>query len=140
MNLHTATAPGSLKRTLGYRPALDGVRAIAIACVVVHHTIGFPATGFIGVDLFFVLSGFLITTLLLEEHARFGTVSLRNFYRRRRCGSCPPSWRCSESSSSSRPWLLCSTAAISVEPYLESLPESGTSRTSRLRPVPRVRG
>jgi peptidoglycan/LPS O-acetylase OafA/YrhL len=68
---------------LGYRPALDGVRAIAITLVVVHHTIGFPVTGFFGVDMFFVLSGFLITTLLLEEHARRGGVSLRGFYRRR---------------------------------------------------------
>ena len=69
--------------TLGYRPALDGVRAIAIAIVVVHHTIGFPVNGFFGVDLFFVLSGFLITTLLFEEHARRGQVSLGGFYRRR---------------------------------------------------------
>jgi peptidoglycan/LPS O-acetylase OafA/YrhL len=77
--VHNAPSSG----TLGYRPALDGVRALAIACVVLSHTIGFPVTGYIGVDVFFVLSGFLITTLLLEEHARRGTVSLGDFYRRR---------------------------------------------------------
>jgi len=68
---------------LGYRPELDGIRAIAIAIVVLYHTVGLPATGFVGVDLFFVLSGFLITTLLLEEHARHRSISLRDFYRRR---------------------------------------------------------
>jgi peptidoglycan/LPS O-acetylase OafA/YrhL len=77
--VHNAPSSG----TLGYRPALDGVRALAIACVVLSPTIGFPVTGYIGVDVFFVLSGFLITTLLLEEHARRGTVSLGDFYRRR---------------------------------------------------------
>ena len=50
---------------------------------MVHHTIGFPVTGLLGVELFFVLSGFLITTLLVEEHVRNGRVSIRNFYRRR---------------------------------------------------------
>jgi len=64
---------------LGYRPALDGLRAIAITLVVLHHTSAFLAPahagsffpgGFLGVDLFFVLSGFLITTLLLERRER----------------------------------------------------------------------
>jgi peptidoglycan/LPS O-acetylase OafA/YrhL len=67
---------------LGYRPALDGIRAVAIACVLLAHTIGF-SEGFVGVYLFFALSGFLITTLLLEEHAREGRVSFPDFYRRR---------------------------------------------------------
>jgi peptidoglycan/LPS O-acetylase OafA/YrhL len=52
-------------RRLGYTPALDGVRGIAIAIVVGSHAFGVPTSG-LGVDLFFVLSGFLITTLLLE--------------------------------------------------------------------------
>jgi peptidoglycan/LPS O-acetylase OafA/YrhL len=68
---------------LGYRPALDGVRALAITFVVLRHAIGFPAAGALGVDIFFVLSGFLITSLLLDERLRYGAVSLRNFYRRR---------------------------------------------------------
>jgi peptidoglycan/LPS O-acetylase OafA/YrhL len=79
----TAMQPHGPKARLGHRPSLDGVRGVAIACVVLNHTVGYPAMGFTGVDLFFVLSGFLITTLLLEEYAQNGQVSLGNFYRRR---------------------------------------------------------
>jgi peptidoglycan/LPS O-acetylase OafA/YrhL len=68
---------------LGHVPALDGIRGLAIALVVSMHAFGFPAGGFIGVDLFFVLSGFLITTLLLEEVEATGRISLRDFYERR---------------------------------------------------------
>lgn len=74
---------------LGRRPELDGLRGVAILSVLVYHTINnrlhFPvfSGGYLGVDLFFVLSGFLITTILLEEWGRSGTVSLRMFYLRR---------------------------------------------------------
>ena len=73
-------------RTFG---SLDGLRAIAILAVVWHHTAvvipGWRITsrGFLGVDLFFIISGFLIVTLLLRERRRTGTLSLRNFYIRR---------------------------------------------------------
>ena len=65
---------------LGYVPALDGLRAVAISLVVSSHAFGWPAGGWLGVDLFFVLSGFLITTLLLERRGRY---SIGDFYRRR---------------------------------------------------------
>lgn len=68
---------------LGHVPALDGLRGIAIALVVGYHAFGFPLGGWLGVDLFFVLSGFLITTLLLEERAATGKIRLRGFYARR---------------------------------------------------------
>jgi len=68
---------------LGYVPALDGLRALAIAAVVGLHYWNVPECGGLGVDLFFCLSGFLITTLLLEEHAESGAISLKNFYGRR---------------------------------------------------------
>ncbi|HEX4518281.1 MAG TPA: acyltransferase [Gaiellaceae bacterium] len=65
------------------RPALDGLRAVAITLVVCVHAFGRPSGGYLGVDLFFVLSGFLITRILLEEHDRLGRISLRSFYARR---------------------------------------------------------
>ena len=68
-------------RRLGYVPALDGLRGIAIAAVIGEHFFALRG-GFYGVDLFFVLSGFLITTLLLEENDR-GRIHLRGFYERR---------------------------------------------------------
>jgi peptidoglycan/LPS O-acetylase OafA/YrhL len=64
--------------------ALDGVRGLAVAGVVAYHLGLSPVSGgFLGVDLFFVLSGFLITSLLLEEHNETGRINLGDFYRRR---------------------------------------------------------
>ena len=73
---------------LGYRPALDGVRGMAILAVLAfhtHHLFGWSLLrgGNIGVDVFFVLSGFLITTLLLEEWEGTRIISLKSFYWRR---------------------------------------------------------
>lgn len=74
---------------LGYRPELDGMRAIAILAVLFFHAPipgwngRFLPGGWVGVDIFFVLSGFLITTLLLDEHRRTTSLSLKRFYMRR---------------------------------------------------------
>jgi len=68
--------------TLGYRPALDGLRAVSILAVLLYHT-GLISGGFLGVDVFFALSGFLITSLLLEEYSATARVSFRAFYVRR---------------------------------------------------------
>jgi peptidoglycan/LPS O-acetylase OafA/YrhL len=78
-----ATGAGAPKEG-GYVPALDGVRAVAVLLVLLFHlrVPGFRA-GFVGVDVFFVLSGFLITSLLLEEIRRTGRVSLPEFWARR---------------------------------------------------------
>ena len=64
-----------------HMPALDGFRAVAALSVVLAH--GYDVTVFDGVTGFFVLSGFLITTLLLREQQAMGTISLRAFYARR---------------------------------------------------------
>lgn len=69
---------------LGYRPALDGMRAVAILSVMAFHAqMPFSKIGTLGVDIFFVLSGFLITTLLLQEWQQTGAIALRYFYLRR---------------------------------------------------------
>ena len=90
---HAVSQPPAAPRDgrLGYRPALDGLRAVAITLVVLHHTAAFLVPswqtsffpgGFLGVDLFLVLSGFLITTLLLERHDRERR-PIATFYMRR---------------------------------------------------------
>jgi peptidoglycan/LPS O-acetylase OafA/YrhL len=77
-------APSPPDRRLGHVRALDGIRGLAVALVVVYHFAPdvLPA-GFIGVDVFFVLSGFLITSLALGEHDATTTVSAGAFYVRR---------------------------------------------------------
>src|SRR5262249_41448917 len=71
------------KRSIPYNAALDGVRAIAIIAVLVYHVS--PAAlrgGFVGVDVFYVLSGFLVTSILIEDF-RGGRFSIKEFYLRR---------------------------------------------------------
>ncbi|MET0673663.1 MAG: acyltransferase family protein [Microbacterium pygmaeum] len=65
------------------RRDIQGLRAIAVLAVVSAHVVGWPRGGFVGVDVFFVVSGFLITDLLLRELALHGRISLRRFYARR---------------------------------------------------------
>jgi peptidoglycan/LPS O-acetylase OafA/YrhL len=66
-----------------YRPHIDGLRAVAVLAVVLYHAHAGVAGGFVGVDVFFVISGFLITGLLFEESQRTGDISLAGFYERR---------------------------------------------------------
>ncbi len=69
---------------VGRLAGLDGLRAIAVLAVVVYHAdLGWLPGGFLGVDVFFVISGFLITTLLLAERERLGRIELRAFWLRR---------------------------------------------------------
>jgi peptidoglycan/LPS O-acetylase OafA/YrhL len=71
-------------RSLAYRPALDGVRALAVAAVLVYHGLpGAAPGGFVGVDVFFVLSGYLITSLLVNEATRTHAIKLGRFWLRR---------------------------------------------------------
>jgi peptidoglycan/LPS O-acetylase OafA/YrhL len=81
----TATdSPGMLQSGLARKhlPTLDGLRAVAVLLVILLH-VGLPSPGGLGVLMFFVLSGFLITWLLLRENASTGAISLSNFYFRR---------------------------------------------------------
>ncbi len=66
-----------------FRPDIQGLRAVAVGLVVADHVTGWPAGGFIGVDVFFVISGFLITSLLVRERSGTGRISFRAFYARR---------------------------------------------------------
>src|SRR5271156_5426051 len=67
-----------------FRPDIEGMRAVAVGLVVLYHGFHAPFTGgFVGVDVFFVVSGFLITGLLLHEKARTERISISRFYARR---------------------------------------------------------
>jgi peptidoglycan/LPS O-acetylase OafA/YrhL len=75
--------PGNHFR-LTYLPGLDGLRALAVLAVMFYHAgVGFMVGGFLGVDVFFVISGFLITSLLLSERGQAGHTNLKAFWWRR---------------------------------------------------------
>ena len=68
----------------GYRPALTGIRALAVYIVILFHSdIPMFSSGYIGVDLFFVLSGFLVCNVLVDEYEKNGKLTLPKFYARR---------------------------------------------------------
>ncbi len=69
---------------LPYLPGLDGLRAIAVLAVMVYHAnSNWLAGGYLGVEVFFVISGYLITLLLIAEHERTGNIDLKTFWIRR---------------------------------------------------------
>src|SRR6056300_687946 len=74
---------------IAYRPEIDGLRAIAVVSVILYHAqitiLGYQPFkgGFIGVDIFFVISGYLITSIILKELITNGTFSLKHFYESR---------------------------------------------------------
>ncbi len=96
------------RRTLDYQPSLDGLRGIAVAGVVAFH-LGHLQGGFLGVDLFFTLSGYLITRLLLLEHESTNRISRAAFWTRR-------AWRL-------LPALYLLLAAVAVYAALFARPE-----------------
>ncbi|MDQ6658060.1 MAG: acyltransferase, partial [Actinomycetota bacterium] len=82
MAVGVVASPGrSLPR--GLRKDIQGLRAVAVLLVVANHLVSSPSGGFVGVDIFFVISGFLITDLMLRERDRTGRISYSGFYRRR---------------------------------------------------------
>jgi peptidoglycan/LPS O-acetylase OafA/YrhL len=99
---------------IAYLPALDGLRAVAVTLVVAYHLdVEWARGGFLGVDLFFVISGFLITTLLLREHDSTGRLDLGSFWTRRFRRLVPP--------------LVVMTAATVAASRVYSLPEQWSS-------------
>jgi peptidoglycan/LPS O-acetylase OafA/YrhL len=74
---HHPTPSGTLRRDI------QGLRAVAVLAVIANHLFGYPTGGFVGVDVFFVISGFIITSMLLRQHEQKGKISFVDFYRRR---------------------------------------------------------
>jgi peptidoglycan/LPS O-acetylase OafA/YrhL len=87
MNMSTSTDTSrdpSVRSGIGYHGGLDGIRALAIVAVLLYHGgVVWAAGGFLGVEAFFVLSGFLITSLLIAEWRRHATIALGAFWARR---------------------------------------------------------
>ena len=78
------------KKKINYRPEIDGLRAIAVLAVIVYHAPKITFQGFslfeggyLGVDIFFVISGYLITSIITREIKKSGNFSFTNFYERR---------------------------------------------------------
>src|SRR5687768_902506 len=83
-SLLTRRAPAGQISRVPHLPGLDGLRAIAVVAVMVYHAnSSWLHGGFLGVEVFFVISGYLITLLLIAEHERTGRVSLSQFWLRR---------------------------------------------------------
>ena len=81
---HAAGGGPGAERSGRFRPDVAGLRAVAVGLVLIYHAgVGFLPGGFVGVDVFFVISGFLITRQLVEEIGRTGRISLAGFYARR---------------------------------------------------------
>ncbi len=80
--MNSAPEPAATPAPFPYHPSLDGLRGLAVAAVLLFHA-GHLRGGYLGVDAFFVLSGFLITSLLLAEHARTDRIDLGAFWVRR---------------------------------------------------------
>ena len=83
-SVRTGDEAGTPPSDRPFRPDVEGLRAVAVLLVVLFHA-GIPGItgGFVGVDVFFVISGFVITGLLLRERATSGRTSILHFYARR---------------------------------------------------------
>jgi peptidoglycan/LPS O-acetylase OafA/YrhL len=78
-----AAVSGTTPTRRRFRADIQGLRAVAVLVVVVNHMFGWPVGGFVGVDIFFVISGFLITGHLMREWEKHGRISFTGFYKRR---------------------------------------------------------
>src|SRR5262245_118713 len=85
--------PRPKRATIAHLPSIDGLRAIAIAAVVFYHAdLPWMPGGFIGVEVFLVISGFLITSLLIREYSQKRTIDIADFWARRARRLLPAMW------------------------------------------------
>ena len=114
------------KPRFGYQPALDGVRGLAVALVLCFHAgFGWMPGGYVGVSVFFTLSGFLITTLALREHGATGRLDVPAFYGRRLRRLLPASVACVEPV-----WCQSSTSLANAQLDPRGCPSPPETRAS----------
>jgi peptidoglycan/LPS O-acetylase OafA/YrhL len=82
-NTTTSSSTGEKPHRSPVRGDIQGLRMLAVFAVIFNHMMAWPSGGFVGVDVFFVISGFLITGILLREHEKTHHISFVNFYQRR---------------------------------------------------------
>ena len=100
--------PEPVRKGQRYMPGLDGLRAIAVLAVIAYHLgLGWAPGGLLGVGVFFTLSGYLITDILLSQWRRHGRLDLKDFWIRR-------ARRSQKSASCSRPVVSCWPSRRSV--------------------------
>src|SRR5262245_18698592 len=111
---------GRVAALTAYRPFIDGLRAVSILAVVLYH-VGIPgfSGGFVGVDVFFVISGFLIISQVIEGLRR-GSFSFANFWARRALRILPP-------------YLLVLVFTAAAAPFVLVTPEEFTQFSRELR-------
>lgn len=78
-----ASAFDRVDQRKSFRPDIQGLRAVAVILVVINHLCGWPVGGYVGVDVFFVISGYLISGQLVRQRLRTGRISFAEFYARR---------------------------------------------------------
>ena len=83
MTISAAAPPSTAAKATTRRVDIQGLRAVAVLAVITNHVFGFPAGGFVGVDIFFVISGFVITSVMLREHGLTGRIDFVKFYKHR---------------------------------------------------------
>jgi peptidoglycan/LPS O-acetylase OafA/YrhL len=81
--VRTAVVGTTPDKKMGFRPDIEGLRGIAVLLVLVNHVTSWVTGGYVGVDVFFVISGFLITLLLIRELKQTGRIAFKQFYARR---------------------------------------------------------
>ena len=100
--------PRPVRSDQKYLPGLDGLRALAVTAVIAYHLgYGWAQGGLLGVGVFFTLSGYLITDILVGQFAAKGRIKLGDFWMRR-------ARRCQKLRSRSRPAAACSASSRSV--------------------------
>jgi peptidoglycan/LPS O-acetylase OafA/YrhL len=134
-----AQAPAVRRAHSDRRRDIQGLRALAVIAVIGNHVIPWPVGGFAGVDIFFVVSGFLITGILLREHGRTGRISLWSFYANRLRRILPAAVVVLVVTAAIGSALFNQTRALATSPRCSSRPTGVSPRSAPITSTPPLR-